>query len=45
MSYGSRPDPQTLEIGAEADGKVLGAGTYKVSPDGTTLTVTNKAWA
>lgn len=42
MSYGSRPDPQTLEIGAEADGKVLGAGTYKVSPDGTTLTVTNK---
>lgn len=42
MSYGSRTDPQTLEIGAEADGQVLGAGTYKVSPDGTTLTVTNK---
>jgi hypothetical protein len=41
-SYGRRPDPQTLEIGAEADGRVLGAGTYKVSPDGTTLTVTNK---
>jgi hypothetical protein len=42
MSFGSRPDPQTLEIGAEVDGRVLGAGRYKVSADGTTLTVTNK---
>ena len=42
MSFGSRPDPQTLEVGAEVDGTVLGAGTYKVSTDGQTLTVTNK---
>ena len=42
MSFGSRPDPQTLELGAEVDGTVLSAGTYKVSADGQTLTVTNK---
>ena len=42
MSFGSRPDPQTLELGTEADGQVLGAGRYEVSADGTTLTVTNK---
>jgi hypothetical protein len=42
MTFGNRPDPGTLEVGAEADGKVLGAGTYKVSPDGKTLTVTTE---
>ena len=42
MTFGSRPDPQTLELGAEVDGQVLSAGRYKVSPDGKTLTVTNK---
>jgi len=31
-----------LELGAEVDGSVLSAGTYKVSADGQTLTVTNK---
>ena len=42
MTFGSRPDPQTLELGAEVDGRVLSAGRYQVSPDGGTLTVTNK---
>jgi hypothetical protein len=42
MTFGSRPDPQTLELGSEADGQVLGAGRYQVSADGKTLTVTNK---
>ena len=42
MVFGNRPDPQTLELGAEADGQVLTAGRYEVSPDGKTLTVTNK---
>jgi hypothetical protein len=42
MAFGSRPDAQTLEVGTEADGKVLGAGTFKVAPDGNTLTVTNE---
>jgi hypothetical protein len=42
MTFGSRPDPQTLELGTEVDGQVLGAGRYKVSPDRKTLTVTNK---
>ena len=32
MAFGSRPDPQTLEVGAEAEGQVLGAGSYKVAP-------------
>jgi hypothetical protein len=41
-TFGSRPDPQTLELGEEADGQVLRAGRYKVSADGKTLTVTNK---
>ena len=36
----SQPDSRTLEAGAEVDGKVLGKGTYKVSEDGRTLTVT-----
>ena len=34
MTFGSLPDPQTLELGAEADGQVLRAGRYKVSADG-----------
>ena len=39
VSFGSQPDLQTIEAGAEADGKVLGKGTYRVSDDGKTLTV------
>ena len=42
VTFGSRSDSQTLEIGAEVDGKVLSAGTYKVSTDGKTLTATNE---
>jgi hypothetical protein len=42
MTFGSRRDPQTLELGAEVDGQVLRAGRYEVSADGNTLTVTNK---
>jgi len=42
MTFGSHPDPQTLELGSEVDGQVLGAGRYEVSADGKTLTVTNK---
>ena len=42
VMFGSRPDPRTIEAGAEADGKVLGKGTYKVSNDGKTLTVTTE---
>jgi hypothetical protein len=42
MTFGSRPDRQTLGAGAEADGKVLGKGTYRVSDDGQTLTVTTE---
>jgi hypothetical protein len=42
MAFGTRPDAQTLEVGAEVDGKVLGAGTYRVSPDGRKMTVTNE---
>jgi hypothetical protein len=42
MTFGNRPDPQMLELGAEADGQVLSAGRYEVSADGKTLTVTNK---
>ncbi|MGQ0735020.1 MAG: hypothetical protein ACT4QD_15360 [Acidobacteriota bacterium] len=40
MTFGNCPDRQTLEAGAEADGKVLSKGTYRVSDDGQTLTVT-----
>ena len=39
---GAASDSQTLEIGAEVDGKVLSAATSKVSPDGKTLTATNE---
>jgi hypothetical protein len=42
ITFGSKPDPQTLELGAEVDGQVLSAGRYTVSADGKTLTVTNK---
>ena len=42
VSFGSQPDPQTLEAGAEVDGEMLGKGTYKVSDDGQTLTVTTE---
>lgn len=42
VAFGSQPDPRTIEAGAEVDGKVLGKGTYAVSADGNTLTVTNE---
>jgi len=42
VAFGSRSDPQTLEIGTEVDGKVLSAGTFKVSADGKTLTAINE---
>jgi hypothetical protein len=42
VSFGSQPDPQTIEAGAEVDGEVLGKGTYKVSKDGLTLIVTTE---
>ena len=42
MSIGSRPDRWTIEGRVEVDGKMLGGGTYRVSEDGKTLTVTNE---
>ena len=42
LAFGQRPDDHTLEAGAEVDGQSLGTGTYKVSPDGRTLTVTTE---
>lgn len=42
LGFGTRPDPHTIEAGAEVDGKVLGKGTYRVSDDGRTLTVTTE---
>jgi hypothetical protein len=42
VAFGNRPDPQTLELGTEVEGRVLGAGTFKVSADGKTLTATNE---
>lgn len=42
VAFGTRPDPHTLEAGAEVDGNVLGRGTYRVSADGKTLTVTTE---
>lgn len=42
MAFGSQPDARTIEGGAEVDGQVLGKGTYHVSEDGRTLTVTSE---
>jgi hypothetical protein len=42
VAFGSRPDPYTIQAGAEFDGQVLGKGTYRVSEDGKTLTVTTE---
>jgi len=42
VAFGSQPDPRTIEAGAEVDGKVLGKGTYNVSKDGNTLTVSTE---
>lgn len=42
VSFGSQPDPHTIEAEAEVDGQVLGKGTYRVSDDGKTLTVTTE---
>jgi hypothetical protein len=42
IAYGNHPDPYTFEGWVEADGKVLGGGTYRISEDGKTLTVTSQ---
>lgn len=42
VAFGTRPDPHTIEAGAEVDGRVLGRGTYRVSDDGRTLTATTE---
>jgi hypothetical protein len=42
MYFGHRPDPYTLEGRVEVDGKALSGGTYRVSEDGKTLTVTSE---
>lgn len=42
VGFSHRPDPYTLEAGAEADGQSIGRGRYQVSPDGGTLTVTTE---
>jgi hypothetical protein len=42
LAFASRPNPQTLQAGAEVDGKVLGKGTYTLSEDDNTLTVTTE---
>jgi hypothetical protein len=42
MQFGRQPDSHTLEAGAEVDGKSIGQGTYHVSADGKTLTVTTE---
>ena len=42
VAFGSQPDTHTIEAAAEADGQVLGRGTYTVSDDGQTLTVTTE---
>ena len=42
VTFGNQPDPRTIEAGAEADGQVLGKGTYKVSDDGKSLIVTTE---
>ena len=42
MVVESQPDPRTLEVTVEADGKVLNSGRYRVSEDGKTLRVTNE---
>jgi hypothetical protein len=42
LAFGNRPDDHTLEAGCEVDGQALGRGTYQVSPDGRTMTVTTE---
>lgn len=42
LAYGNRTDPLTIEAGAEVDGQMLGRGTYTVSDDGKSLTVTTE---
>lgn len=42
VAFGNRPDSYTLQAGAEVDGKTLGSGTYRISPDGKTMTVTTE---
>jgi hypothetical protein len=42
MMFGLLSDARTLTSGCEVDGRSLGAGTYQVSEDGRTLTVTTE---
>ena len=42
VAFGTHPDPRTIEAGAEVDGRTLGQGTYRVSDDGQTMTVTTE---
>ena len=42
VACGSRPDSHTMEGWVELDGKKLGGGTYRISPDGQTMTVTTE---
>ena len=42
LTYANQLDPYTIEGWVEADGKVLGGGTYRISEDGNTLTVTTE---
>ena len=42
IAVGSRPDRYTIEGHVEAEGKRLGGGTYRVSEDGRSLTVTTE---
>jgi hypothetical protein len=42
LAFGRRSDDYTLEAGAEVDGQPLGNGTYRVSLDGKTMTVTTE---
>ena len=40
LAFGQHLDARTLEAGVEVDGQRLGGGSYRVSEDGNTLTVT-----
>jgi hypothetical protein len=42
MVHEHQPDPHTLEVTLEADGNVLNSGTYRVSDDGKTMSVTTE---
>jgi hypothetical protein len=42
MAVGNRPDRHTIQSHVEVEGTSLGDGTFRVSEDGKTLTVTNE---